>query len=341
MPPSRTAERSRRKQPEFDGVQRSEPPLGCRLHVESAVHSVRNPLHQLLRTPARVDGTPLPPPKEGHAGGGGLTSTVVFIIGGPGSGRDTLIELLRNRYDFVHLSMPDMFHVEVTTGGEHGGVITSYQERGQMVPDDITFALLRRAMDANTAQGRHFFLINGFLNTMREWKLWRTSSAELLRCHTAFAVLLDCPESVRQSRILHRAAQTGEHSSDQQLQRMTQRSRASSQMAATPPPPSPSPHHFGNSPSFLFPLAASDSTRTKLCPCWIRCPRRDGFGLSESPLPTAPSRLLASLVHAFVRPTHSPLPNRRSGSQSSPCRPQVVSSDAPTEAVFAAVSSRF
>eukprot|EP00978_Attheya_sp_CCMP212_P042287 scaffold255243_cov48-Attheya_sp.AAC.4 len=91
--------------------------------------------------------------------------TVVFVLGGPGSGKGTQCELLTQRLDgWVHLSAGDLLRAErQNPDSELGGLINEKISAGQIVPAEITVRLIRNAMEAAAAQNQNAkFLIDGF-----------------------------------------------------------------------------------------------------------------------------------------------------------------------------------
>lgn len=69
--------------------------------------------------------------------------TVIFMLGGPGSGKGTQCELFRDHFKFHHLSAGDLLRAErKKEGSENGALIQKYIDEGKIVPSQITIALL-------------------------------------------------------------------------------------------------------------------------------------------------------------------------------------------------------
>lgn len=87
---------------------------------------------------------------------------VIFMLGGPGSGKGTQCNLLHDRYAFNHLSAGDLLRAQrKRVGSENGALIQKYIDEGKIVPSQITIGLLENAMrDIGWEEGR--FLIDGF-----------------------------------------------------------------------------------------------------------------------------------------------------------------------------------
>ena len=86
---------------------------------------------------------------------------VIFVLGGPGSGKGTQCEKIVARYGYTHLSTGDLLRAEVASGSARGVELKKTMESGALVTLDVVLGLLKDAMlqAAPTARG---FLIDGF-----------------------------------------------------------------------------------------------------------------------------------------------------------------------------------
>lgn len=137
--------------------------------------------------------------------------TVVFFLGGPGSGKGTQSANLVKDYDFVHLSAGDLLRAEQEReGSQYGDMIREYIREGKIVPMEVTVALLSNAMDASMAKSKTAagtkarFLIDGFPR-----KLDQAHFFEDTVCPSELVLFLDCPEDVMESRLLKRGETSG------------------------------------------------------------------------------------------------------------------------------------
>lgn len=72
---------------------------------------------------------------------------VIFILGGPGSGKGTQSELLCTQRGFSHLSVGDVLRAEMgEPGSTYGPIIEDNMRHGRIGPKEITVALLKNAM---------------------------------------------------------------------------------------------------------------------------------------------------------------------------------------------------
>lgn len=138
--------------------------------------------------------------------------TVVFLLGGPGSGKGTQSANLVRDYGFTHLSAGDLLRAEqARPGSQYGDLIKSYIREGTIVPMEITVALLSNAMaDALEKQSsapagkKARFLIDGFPR-----KLDQAVFFEETVCLSQFTLFLNCPEDVMEKRLMKRGETSG------------------------------------------------------------------------------------------------------------------------------------
>ncbi|XP_013181466.1 PREDICTED: adenylate kinase isoenzyme 1 isoform X2 [Papilio xuthus] len=86
---------------------------------------------------------------------------IVWVLGGPGSGKGTQCERIIAKYGFTHLSTGDLLRAEVKSGSDRAKCLTSIMERGELVPNETVLELLREAMMARAADSKGF-LIDGY-----------------------------------------------------------------------------------------------------------------------------------------------------------------------------------
>ena len=140
-------------------------------------------------------------------------TTVVFFLGGPGSGKGTQSENLVKYYGFHHLSAGDLLREEQDRkGSEYGQLIKDYIKDGKIVPMEVTVKLLENAMrrqldeasKSKDSDGPTRFLIDGFPRKMDQALFF-----EQTVCPSKFTLFLDCPEDVMQARLLNRGKTSG------------------------------------------------------------------------------------------------------------------------------------
>ena len=128
---------------------------------------------------------------------------VVFVLGGPGSGKGTVCARVVNEFrEFDHLSAGDLLRRERDTpGSKDGELISSFIREGKIVPVDITVGLIKKAMEASE---KTCFLIDGFPRSQDNIDGWNrviNSSATVVG-----VLLLECSEAVMEKRLLGRSS---------------------------------------------------------------------------------------------------------------------------------------
>lgn len=86
---------------------------------------------------------------------------IIWVLGGPGSGKGTQCDKIVSKYGFTHLSSGDLLRAEVQSGSTRGKQLTEIMEKGELVPMFVVLDLLAEAMLANL-QGSKGFLIDGY-----------------------------------------------------------------------------------------------------------------------------------------------------------------------------------
>lgn len=131
--------------------------------------------------------------------------SVVFVLGGPGSGKGTQCAKLVERHQFVHLSAGDLLRAEqAREGSKYGALIKSYITEGQIVPQEITVQLLKQAIEANYKEGKTKFLVDGFPRKMDQ-----AITFEKVIVPSKFTLFFECPEKVMLGRLLERGKTSG------------------------------------------------------------------------------------------------------------------------------------
>jgi UMP-CMP kinase len=130
--------------------------------------------------------------------------SVLFVLGGPGSGKGTQCELISEAFDFCHLSAGELLRAERQRGSPFGAEIERHIKQGSIVPAEITTALLLNAMRSS---GRRNFLIDGFprnADNLDGWKRVVKNQACVLG-----VLFFDCPEREMERRLLERGKTSG------------------------------------------------------------------------------------------------------------------------------------
>lgn len=87
----------------------------------------------------------------------------IVLLGPPGAGKGTQAEIISEKYHLAHISSGDLFRENLKKQTELGKLAQGYMNRGELVPDDVTIAMVRdRLTKEDCAQGA---LLDGFPRT--------------------------------------------------------------------------------------------------------------------------------------------------------------------------------
>merc|ERR1712039_175387 len=86
---------------------------------------------------------------------------IVWIMGGPGSGRGTQCEMIHLKCGYKHISSGDLLRADVMSGSKRGQQLYRLMPEGQPVPNNVVDDLLAEAMVA-AAEKSKGFLIDGY-----------------------------------------------------------------------------------------------------------------------------------------------------------------------------------
>lgn len=130
----------------------------------------------------------------------------LILFGPPGSGKGTQADKLVSQHGFLHISTGDMFRYELTNDTLLGREARAFMDRGDLVPDEVTIAMLRKRVEENPdASG---IIFDGFPRTDPQAEALN----ELMKEHDSqidALVLLDVNEEEVVRRIIGRGATSG------------------------------------------------------------------------------------------------------------------------------------
>ncbi|XP_068427769.1 adenylate kinase isoenzyme 5 [Clinocottus analis] len=111
---------------------------------------------------------------------------VIFMMGGPGSGKSLQCERLEERFGLRHVSLGDLLCNELQSHADRGRRLRDVLERGEQLPEDTLLELLCDAVAAAVRQGKGL-VISGFPRDLRrveeyEAKMGEPSAVLLLSC---------------------------------------------------------------------------------------------------------------------------------------------------------------
>jgi len=90
----------------------------------------------------------------------------LVIFGPPGAGKGTQSEKILDKYGLTHLSTGDVFRSNIKGETELGVLAKSYIDRGDLVPDEVTIAMVEDFL-TNHSDARGF-VFDGFPRTITQ-----------------------------------------------------------------------------------------------------------------------------------------------------------------------------
>ncbi|DBA72571.1 hypothetical protein WJX79_010793 [Trebouxia sp. C0005] len=126
---------------------------------------------------------------------------IIFVLGGPGSGKGTQCDRIVAKYKLTHLSAGDLLREESKSGSETGQTLDSIMKEGKLVPQEITIGLLKKAM---LKSGSSSFLIDGFPRALDQAQSFEE---QIQPCD--MVLFFDCPLDVMEQRLMERGKTSG------------------------------------------------------------------------------------------------------------------------------------
>jgi adenylate kinase len=101
----------------------------------------------------------------------------VVLLGPPGAGKGTQAQIIAGELGVPAISTGDIFRANVSGQTELGQKAKTYMDAGDLVPDEITVAMVKDRLAEDDAVGG--FLLDGFPRTIAQGEQLRESLAEL------------------------------------------------------------------------------------------------------------------------------------------------------------------
>jgi adenylate kinase len=126
----------------------------------------------------------------------------LLVLGPQGSGKGTQAARLSASHGIPHVSTGDMFRAAIAAGTPLGRRVEPILAAGELVPDELTVALIReRLSQADAAAG---FVLDGFPRTLDQAEALDAMLAEIGRALDA-VLFFDLADAVALERLLGRA----------------------------------------------------------------------------------------------------------------------------------------
>jgi adenylate kinase len=125
----------------------------------------------------------------------------LLLLGAPGSGKGTQAHRLADALGLIHVASGDLFRHHLEQSTELGRAVKSYMNRGDLVPDDLTIAMVRERITEPDAAGGVLF--DGFPRTVDQARALGRLMDELGREITG-AIYLEVSDAVLTRRLAGR-----------------------------------------------------------------------------------------------------------------------------------------
>lgn len=118
------------------------------------------------------------------------------LVGPPGAGKGTQAQILASKLSIPKVSTGDIFRANVSGGTELGKKARTFMDRGDLVPDEVTNAMVRDRLSEEDA--RQGFLLDGFPRNLAQAETLDVMLGELgVKLDVVLELVVDEEEVVR------------------------------------------------------------------------------------------------------------------------------------------------
>lgn len=143
----------------------------------------------------------------------------IVLFGKPGAGKGTQAELLKQKYNLMHLSTGDIFRYNIKNDTELGKLAKTFMDNGDLVPDAVTIKMLEDTVDKNLNSDG--FLFDGFPRTL-EQAVELDAFLATKDWNVTATIALEADDQILINRILERGKTSG-RSDDQDEEKIKHR----------------------------------------------------------------------------------------------------------------------
>ncbi|PTX94318.1 adenylate kinase [Opitutus sp. ER46] len=136
------------------------------------------------RDRAEIARPPLTSPMAAHVA---RATRDLVLLGGPGSGKGTQAVRLSTKLALPHIATGDLFRENLRQATELGRLAKTYMDRGDLVPDDVTEAMVAERLGRPDA--REGFILDGFPRTRPQAQALTEMLTRLKRRLTAVVLI--------------------------------------------------------------------------------------------------------------------------------------------------------
>jgi adenylate kinase len=128
----------------------------------------------------------------------------LLVLGPQGAGKGTQAKRIATDYGIPHISTGDIFRAAIKAGSPLGKQVEPILAAGDLVPDELTIALIRERLAEDDA--RAGFVLDGFPRNTAQCAALDATLGEIGRTLDAI-LFFDLPDDLATERLLRRAAE--------------------------------------------------------------------------------------------------------------------------------------
>jgi adenylate kinase len=152
----------------------------------------------------------------------------IVLFGKPGAGKGTQAEILKEKYNFTHLSTGDIFRFNIKNETALGALAKSYMDKGELVPDEVTIKMLESEVEKTPESAG--FLFDGFPRTIAQAQALDEYLKSKNQLITA-TIALEADDEILIKRLLERGKTSG-RTDDQDEEKIRNRYKEYNQKTA-------------------------------------------------------------------------------------------------------------
>lgn len=88
----------------------------------------------------------------------------LIFLGPPGAGKGTIADRVKEKLGILHISTGDLFRAAIKNGTDLGKQVKAIVDRGDLVPDELTTAIVRERLEQKDAAAG--YILDGYPRTI-------------------------------------------------------------------------------------------------------------------------------------------------------------------------------
>lgn len=132
----------------------------------------------------------------------------IILFGPPGSGKGTQAAMLKEHFNFLHISTGDLLRDEISRNTTLGMEAKQFMDAGKLVPDAVVIGMIGSTLDEAAKQGKQGIIFDGFPRTVAQAEaLDALLNEKESKIHGVLSLVVDEEELTK--RILNRGRTSG------------------------------------------------------------------------------------------------------------------------------------